>query len=225
MRRERLGGEERRLGIVQAAMPLFARSGFAGTTTREIARTAGISEALLFQHFPSKAALYAQILQSGCEGDPALEALSRLEPSTATLVRMTRSLLGHFVLNEEEEDEAEIGCRRRMILHSLLDDGEYARLLFGWITERIFPLFSASLEVAAAAGDLRPDRGQPLHLFWFAHHVAAMTAYVRLNGRSAVPTSGVDGDLFADAVRFILRGIGLTDEAIDRHASHHLPTS
>jgi len=224
MRRERLGGEERRLGIVQAAMPLFARSGFAGTTTREIARTAGISEALLFQHFPSKAALYAQILQSGCEGDPALEALSQLEPSTATLVRMTRSLLGHFVLNEEE-DEAEIGCRRRMVLHSLLDDGEYARLLFGWITERIFPLFQASLEMASAAGDLRPERGRPLHLFWFAHHVAAMTAYVRLNGRSAVPTTGGDGELFEDAVRFILRGIGLTDEAIDRHASFQPTTS
>jgi AcrR family transcriptional regulator len=224
MRRERLGGEERRLGIVQAAMPLFARSGFAGTTTREIARTAGISEALLFQHFPSKAALYAQILQSGCEGDPALEALSLLEPSTATLVRMTRALLGHFVLNEEE-DEAEVGCRRRMVLHSLLDDGEYARLLFGWITERIFPLFRASLEVAAAAGDLRPGRGRPLHLFWFAHHVAAMTAYVRLNGRSAVPTTGCDDELFEDAVRFILRGVGLTDEAIDRHAVPRPTTS
>ena len=44
-------------------------------------------------------------------------------------------------------------------------------------TERILPLFSASLEVAAAAGDLRPDRGQPPNAFWFAHHVAAMTAY------------------------------------------------
>ena len=119
-------------------MPLFARRGFAGTTTREIARTAGISEALLFQHFPSKAALYAEILQSGCQGDPGLDALSGLEPSTATLVRMTRLLLGHFVL-DDEEDAAELGCRRRMVLHSLLDDGEYARLLFGWITERIYP--------------------------------------------------------------------------------------
>jgi AcrR family transcriptional regulator len=223
MTRERLGSEERRLGIVQAAMPLFARSGFAGTTTREIARTAGISEALLFQHFPSKAALYAEILQSGCQGDPGLDALSGLEPSTATLARMTRLLLGHFVLGEDE-DMAGLACRRRMVLHSLLDDGEYARLLFGWITERIYPLFAASLEVAAAAGDLRPERTAPLNAFWFAHHVAAMTAYLRLNGRPAIPTVGDDGDLVEDAMRFILRGIGLTDAAIARHAAIPPPT-
>jgi AcrR family transcriptional regulator len=222
MRRERLGSEERRLGIVQAAIPLFARSGFAGTTTREIARAAGISEALLFQHFPSKAALYAEILQSGCEGDPGLEALCQLQPSTATLVRMTRMLLGHFVLNEDE-DEEEVIVRRRMVLHSLLDDGEYARLLSGWILDTIFPLFRASLEQAALSGDLRGDPVDPLNSFWFAHHVAAMTAYARLNGRSAFPTAGNDGDLVRDAVRFILRGIGLSDAAITRHLDH--PTS
>ena len=54
----RLDGGERRKGIVEAALPLFARKGFARTTTREIAEAAQVSEALLFKHFATKVALY-----------------------------------------------------------------------------------------------------------------------------------------------------------------------
>jgi len=39
-----------------------------------------ISEALLFKHFPSKAALYAEILSDECEADPALTELLEREP-------------------------------------------------------------------------------------------------------------------------------------------------
>ncbi|HEX9285428.1 MAG TPA: TetR/AcrR family transcriptional regulator [Nitrospirales bacterium] len=55
-------GRERQASIISAAASLFAQKGFNGTTTREIARTAGISEALLFRYFPTKRALYAAIL-------------------------------------------------------------------------------------------------------------------------------------------------------------------
>src|ERR1700759_4909682 len=96
----RLDGDERRKAIVSAAVPLFARKGFAGTTTKELAEAAGISEALLFKHFPSKALLYREILRLGCEGDPALERLTALPPSTATLIRMINAMVRHFVLAE-----------------------------------------------------------------------------------------------------------------------------
>ena len=76
----RLDSDERRKAIVGAAVPLFARKGFAGTTTRELAEAAGISEALLFKHFPSKQSLYREIRQLGCEGDPALETLAACRP-------------------------------------------------------------------------------------------------------------------------------------------------
>ena len=45
--RLRLDSEARRRRIVDAALPLFARKGFAGTTTKEIAEAAEVSEALL----------------------------------------------------------------------------------------------------------------------------------------------------------------------------------
>src|SRR6202795_3121586 len=94
----RLDNQGRRRGIVDAAVPLFARKGFAGTTTKEIAEAAQVSEALVFKHFPSKAALYEEILQLGCEGDPALECLGAVTPSTGSLIDIVHYMLRHFVL-------------------------------------------------------------------------------------------------------------------------------
>ena len=58
----RFSRQERQASIINAAASLFAANGFKGTTTREIAKSAGISEALLFKYFPTKRALYAAIL-------------------------------------------------------------------------------------------------------------------------------------------------------------------
>src|SRR6516162_2662156 len=185
----RLDSDERRKAIVAAAVPLFARKGFAGTTTKELAEGAGISEALLFRHFPSKKHLYGEILRLGCEGDPALERLATLEPSTATLVHMIHFMVRYFLLGAGV-DRAEIDTRLRLMLHSFLEDGEYARELFDRIFERVHPLFAASIEAATAAGDLKPGSIASANRFWFSQHVAAMVAFVLLPGRASVPYQG-----------------------------------
>jgi AcrR family transcriptional regulator len=69
-------GQERHASIIAAAAALFAANGFKGTTTREIARTAGISEALVFKYFPTKRALYAAIL---AEKVPMSQLLAAVE--------------------------------------------------------------------------------------------------------------------------------------------------
>jgi AcrR family transcriptional regulator len=209
----RLDSDERRKAIVAAAVPLFARKGFAGTTTRELAEAAGISEALLFRHFPSKKQLYGEILRLGCEGDPALERLAALEPSTATLVHMIRYMVRYFLLGVDVE-QAELDTRLRLVLHSFLEDGEYARELFDTIFERVHPLFAASVEAAAAAGDLALDAAASANRFWFGHHLAAMMAFVLLPGRAAIAYQGALTALAEEASRFILRGIGVSDAAI-----------
>ena len=61
-RSARASGQERRASLIEAAASLFAADGFKGTTTRQIAKAAGVSEALLFKYFPTKRALYAAIL-------------------------------------------------------------------------------------------------------------------------------------------------------------------
>ena len=209
----RLDSDERRKAIVAAAVPLFARKGFAGTTTRELAEAAGISEALLFRHFPSKKHLYDEILQLGCEGHPALERLATLQPSTTTLVTMTHFMVRYFLLGGEI-DRAELDSRLRLVLHSLLEDGEYARELFDRIFERIHPLFATSIEAATVAGDLTPNVIDTANRFWFGHHIAAMVAFVFLPGRASIAYEGTLAALVEEASWFILRGIGMKDAAI-----------
>lgn len=213
MSRPRLDSEERRKAIVEAAMPLFARKGFAGTTTKEIARAAEVSEALVFQHFPSKAALYQEIIGRGCTGDPVLERFAAMQPSTATLVHMVRCLLDHSVLGEGD-DAGEREMRHRLVVQSFLDDGEYARLVHGWIVEHIQPLVRTCMEAAERAGDLRPGASRSPDDFWFVHHVAVGIAHGRLPERGAYPYAGGVRELVEDATRFILRGIGFRDEVI-----------
>jgi AcrR family transcriptional regulator len=210
----RLDSEERRRTIVGAAMPLFARKGFAGTTTKEIAEAARISEALLFKHFPTKGALYHEMLCSGCSADPdLLERLKQLEPSTQTLVSMMHFMVYQFVVGAfGNADERE--PRQRLVLNSFLEDGEFARLVCDWVATEVYPKFGASIEAAEAAGDLVPLGIAPANRFWFAQHVAAMLAYARLPGRPVVPYDGDTGAVIAEAVRFILRGIGMKDEVI-----------
>src|SRR5262245_23389378 len=80
-RRRRLPGPQRRERIVRAAMEVFARRGFSGASTRAIARASGISEAMLFKHFPDKDALYGAILSRKIEEAEAALPLDELAAS------------------------------------------------------------------------------------------------------------------------------------------------
>src|SRR5205807_1836166 len=66
----RMAGGERRLQILRVAMRIFSQRGFRGTTTKEIAMAAGVSEAMVFRHFATKEELYSAILdRKACAGD------------------------------------------------------------------------------------------------------------------------------------------------------------
>jgi AcrR family transcriptional regulator len=56
----RRGSRDVRTLLLDAARALFAAKGYAGATTRDIALEAGVSEALLFRHFGTKAHLFEQ---------------------------------------------------------------------------------------------------------------------------------------------------------------------
>src|SRR6185503_584002 len=49
--------------LLEAAMRVFAESGFRGATTRRIAEAAGVNEVTLFRQFKSKAALINEVAE------------------------------------------------------------------------------------------------------------------------------------------------------------------
>ena len=67
--RARLSAEERKAQIVETASTLFSKKGFKGTTTREIARAAAVSEATIYKHFSTKESLYRAIIDRCCDDE------------------------------------------------------------------------------------------------------------------------------------------------------------
>src|SRR3981081_1286637 len=155
----RMTSDLRRQLILSAAKRCFARHGFAGATTKSVAAAASISEGLLFKHFPSKSALYAEILAEECEADPALHRLLGLEPSTETLVVLIREMVRHFQQVADTPDQP-AAQSLRLMLTSHVDDGEFARLIYEKIGNLIGPVFTASLQRAVDAGDAGRVEGE-----------------------------------------------------------------
>lgn len=64
---QRLPAAERRQALIQAGLRVFSSGSYAGATTAEIAREAGISEPILYRHFASKRELYLACLDATWE--------------------------------------------------------------------------------------------------------------------------------------------------------------
>jgi TetR/AcrR family transcriptional regulator len=60
----RMSAAERRTALIDAALDMFTRGSYRGTTTKEIACEAGITEPILYRHFESKRDLYLAALDA-----------------------------------------------------------------------------------------------------------------------------------------------------------------
>ena len=219
MRAKRLSCEERKQAIVKAVLPIFARNGFANTTTRELAKAAGVSEALIYKHFPSKESLYAEIQSFGCKGcDPGLKKFLDLEPSTSTLVYIVYYIMRVNIVGRSKETIC-AETRHRLILNSCLEDGSFSRFLFhNRFAENISRIVEC-MDAAADAGDLVSSPVSKPNLLLFAHHLATMIATMHLPKKPVVDYDASRNELVQQAVWFALRGLGLRDEAIKRFYS------
>jgi AcrR family transcriptional regulator len=213
----KMTSEDRRAAIIRAVRTVFAEKGFHGTTTRELAQAAGVSEALLFKHFPNKEALYSAMLQSSCqEKEPGtFERLMALEPSAASLVLIVHLLMARLVgkaRSGKEDDTIQV----RLLQRSLMEDGDYARLLMQRMASRLIPKLEECIQAALAAGDAVEVPVAHHLLAWFTHHLA-MILMLQLLPETPVVDYGVSSDrLVEQAVWFALRGLGLKDEMIRR---------
>ena len=71
--------------VIEAAVLAFAEAGYAATSTRTIAQRAGVAEATIFRHFPTKKDLLIRLVRPVVELRlvPAIEAEARVLGATA----------------------------------------------------------------------------------------------------------------------------------------------
>jgi AcrR family transcriptional regulator len=213
----RMSAEERKQAIIKAAKPLFAANGFNGTSMRQIARAAHVSEALLYRHFPGKEAMYKEILSYvGTLSSRTVKELKELETGTETLILIvfaTFQMILFEVPGKKEQQE----MHERFLFYSLLEDVSYAQMVFRNIFDGLYDIVAENFEAAEKSGDIVYIKGKKAHYFWFIHHLAMALNLCHLSGTPAFKYDASKEELAEDAVIFALRGIGMTNDAIEKY--------
>lgn len=123
---------DRRQDILAAAMELFAKKGFRGTTTRDLASQAEVNEAIIFRHFNNKEELYSAILEhkAGETRDARIEELERFAGESND--EQFFHALGSAFLEKHEKDTTFL----RLLLFSALEGHQLSDMFVASMTAR-----------------------------------------------------------------------------------------
>ena len=148
----RMAGEDRRRQILQVAMSLFSKRGFRGTTTKEIALGAGVSEAMVFRHFANKDELYSAIIdhkacadnfQQPCDIVP--DALARKDD------RAVFSGIALAMMRHHEHDTEFL----RLLTQSALEGHELADMFWDRNVRRMYDFLGSYIRERQRDGAMR----------------------------------------------------------------------
>jgi AcrR family transcriptional regulator len=123
--RQRMTSEKRRAAIVEAAVHLFARNGFRGTTIRQLAAAVGVSEPVLYMHFQTKRDLYTAILEKLAKTGPDPGCLCVADPKAVDDRKFFLQLANAIVDWHEKDPDL-----MRVLFYSLLEGHELADLFY-----------------------------------------------------------------------------------------------
>lgn len=117
----------RREHILETALRLFARHGFDGTSTKQIAQAAGIAEGLIFHYFPSKDELLNAVLETqhsfigelrslldDAEHKPVAEVLQELATGWLDTLRREREIT--LVMFSTAQTNPKVGAALRALI-------------------------------------------------------------------------------------------------------------
>ena len=148
----RMAGEDRRRQILQVAMRLFSQHGFRGTTTKEIAQAAGVSEAMVFRHFANKEELYTAIIDHKacvdniqCPSDIVPDALARKD-DRAVFTGLALAMMRHH------EHDTEF---LRLLTHSALEGHVLAGMFWDRNVRGMYDFLSSYIRERQRDGAMR----------------------------------------------------------------------
>lgn len=222
--KKRLSHAERHQSIVRTAAVLFADNGLDGTTTKQIAAAARVSPALLYEHFPSKAAIYRAVLRHLIRQqdaliagvDASLDAMIDASGGSGAILGLLQRYYGVCVFAKERQQDV---TAHRLFLASIGSDGTFARLLYRRTLRKSVKALERALSQARQAGDIV---GPPLSAqtaFCFIEHVGSMLLSAHLGPSPVAPYGETGRALVQQAVLFCGRGLGFTNESLNQYLS------
>lgn len=146
----RISAQDRREQILDVAKTLFARQGFEGTTTREIAERARVNEAIIYRHFPTKEDLYWAIIERKIQTSGRLAMMQEVLASGGSDLEIFRTIAERIL--RRGKPEAEI---TRLLLFTALERHELSHGFFRKHVAGQFALLAGYIRRRIAAGAFR----------------------------------------------------------------------
>jgi AcrR family transcriptional regulator len=147
----RIASEDRRHQILDAATELFAKQGFEGTTTRQIAQKAKVNEAIIFRHFPGKEELYWEVIKRKCDAENGIGRMREVLASGRTLQDTFAAIAEDFLRRRE----ADPGLSR-LLLFSALESHSLSNRFYQTHIAAYYDMLSEYIRQQIAAGNFRP---------------------------------------------------------------------
>lgn len=102
MAKKRLSKDDRRVQLLDAAAKLFGKSSYGQVTTAELAKSAGVTEPVIYQHFKTKLDLYVAVLRRARE--VTIEHYDKIAESLPTpLLKLIAVIRAHGLIMRENE--------------------------------------------------------------------------------------------------------------------------
>lgn len=148
-------GGERREQILRTAIDLFSKRGFRGTTTKEIATTAGVSEAMVFRHFSKKSDIFDAILENkSCHDGMRFPWEESLIIQDAIKKKDDFAVFFNLALNALNKQQADDGFLR-LLLYASLEEHELSDRFFAGFITRIYEFIGNYIEQRQKDGAFR----------------------------------------------------------------------
>lgn len=211
----RLSAHERKADILNTITPLLAQKGFDGVSTRELAQAAGVSEALLFRHFPNKESLYVAI-QEACKGGIQSAAENILEmPKNISTLLFGMYFLNYSLFPFQSPDNSKVTAQ--LILNSLKSDGEFAKTMMQHMILPYLQFFTEVYQHCQKKGEIH-DNAIPIELnYFFTKHLAGELVSFTMSRSDILPYKASAQELCDYATLFSLRGMGVKDQVLKKH--------
>ena len=146
---KRLKASERKATILAVAKVLFSDKGYHGVSVDEIARRLGVSPAILYRHFPSKEALYEEVLNEiACKRESYVDAVVNSDGSFADVLRKITSIYIESVSRDPDY--------LRMEMLSVLEGAQAAKRFFENRWRSFTDYIEVSLKELSAEGRVSP---------------------------------------------------------------------
>ena len=146
----RISAADRREQILEVATGLFAKQGFQGTTTKEIAHHAGVNEALIFRHFPSKEELYWAVIKRKINSCPPQKRMRDVLDAGGDDLELLTGLATE-ILDRRSRDQT----LSRLLLYSALENHRLSHRFFRTYVAEYYEVLAEYVRQRIADGRFR----------------------------------------------------------------------